>query len=147
MAIAFMNVFDANVVNNIREFIPLNNITICVLHQTDERQLDSDEYEFVVPVGTTVGKIKEKLLATEFREYGWLASDMILDTLNDDDDELPFDDMTIITFLDEDKLDKDMILHLTLQGCEDGQIYKHYDEEDSEEEDSEEEDSEAEERE
>ena len=134
MAIAFMNVFDANVVNNIREFIPLNNIKICVLHQFEERQLDSDEYEFVVPVGTTVGEIKEKLLATEFREYGWLASDMILDTL--DDDELPFEDMTIITFLDEDKLNKDMILHLTLQGCEYdlGQMYKHYDEEDSEEE-------------
>ena len=46
MSIALMNVFDANVVQNIWEFIPIPDITIKVLHQNHPMQLEPDRYVF-----------------------------------------------------------------------------------------------------
>ena len=58
MRIALMNIFDANVVQNIWEFIPPPDITIKVMHEN--HYVAPDEYIFVFPVGTTVGEVKEK---------------------------------------------------------------------------------------
>ena len=40
--------------------------------------LEEDEYIFTVPVGTTLGEIKQKLLDTKFRKFGWLHDELIL---------------------------------------------------------------------
>ena len=93
-----MNVFDASAVQHIWEFAPLPDITIKVLHEKHPL-LDPDEYLFVVPVGTTVGEIKEKLLARKFRKFGWLRIELKLwacrphEELADDDD---FEDDTTV---------------------------------------------------
>ena len=78
MAMAFMNVFDANVVQNIREFIPLPDITIRVLHENHPMALECNVYIYVVRTGTTVAGIKKKLLDARFRKFGWLPDEMTL---------------------------------------------------------------------
>ena len=78
MAIAFMNIFNVNVVHNIWEHIPLEDISIKVLHQTHACQLEPDEYCFEVPIGTTVRELKERLLDVEFRKFEWLPDEMVI---------------------------------------------------------------------
>ena len=65
-----MNIFDVSVVNKIWEFVPLDDITIRVLHRNHAMQLEEDEYIFTVPVRTTLGEIKEKRLDAEFKKFG-----------------------------------------------------------------------------
>ena len=78
MSIAFMSIFDVHVIDRIWEFGPLDDITIRVLHRNHAMQLEEDEYIFTVPVGTTLGEIKEKLLDAEFRKFGWLHDELML---------------------------------------------------------------------
>ena len=75
---AFVNVFDANVVQNIWEFIPLPDITIRVLHENHPMALECEAYIYVVRTGTTVAEIKKKLLDAKFRKFGWLPDEMTL---------------------------------------------------------------------
>jgi hypothetical protein len=72
MSIAFMSIFDVHVIDRIWQFGPLDDITIRVLHRNNAMQLEEDEYILKVPVGATLGEIKEKLLDAEFRKFGWL---------------------------------------------------------------------------
>ena len=51
-----------DVVYHIWEVVPIEDITVKVLHLSHACQLELDEYCFEVPVGTTVAEIKEKLL-------------------------------------------------------------------------------------
>ena len=115
---AFMNVFDANVVKNIREFIPLPEITIRVLHENHPLALDVYVYIYVVPTGTTVAEIKKKLLDAKFRKFGWLPDEMTL--------------RWGFTYLNDlFELDDDAILKLNLHP----RIYDGDDDEESEEDD------------
>ena len=75
---ALMSIFDVNVIDRIWEFGPLDDITIRVLHRNHAMQLDEDEYLFMVPVRTTLGKIKETLLDAEFRKFGRLHDELML---------------------------------------------------------------------
>ena len=101
MAMAFMNVFDANVVKNIWELMPLPDITIKVIDES--HYVASNEHIFVVSVGTTASEIKEKLLDTGLRKFGWIATDMLLEEYTTD------------WFVAQDELNRDMTLWLTLR--------------------------------
>ena len=57
MTMALMNIFDVCVVYKIWELVPLDDITIRVLHMNHAMSLEEDEYIFTVPVGTTLGEI------------------------------------------------------------------------------------------
>ena len=58
MALDFMHMFDVNVVHNIWELVPLEDITVKVLHESHARQLEPDEYCFEVPIGSTARDLK-----------------------------------------------------------------------------------------
>ena len=100
---AFMNIFDVDVVREIWEFAPLDDITIRVLHRNHAMQREEDEYILMVPIGTMLGEIKEKLLDTEFRNFGLLHDELMLwerarkhIELSDNDD---FEDATTLCLL------------------------------------------------
>ena len=78
MSKAFMSIFDVHVIDRIWEFGPLDDISIRVLRRNHAMQLEEDEYIFTVPIGTTLGEIKEKLLDAEFRRCGWLHDELVL---------------------------------------------------------------------
>ena len=65
-------------VHNVCERVPLEDIAVKVLHQSHACQLEPDEYCFEVPMGTTVGELKERLLDAEFRKLGWNADEMVM---------------------------------------------------------------------
>ena len=67
---ALMNIFDVSVVCKIWGFVPVDGITIKVMHMNHAMSLEEDEYIFTVPVGTTLGEIKQKLLDTKFKKFG-----------------------------------------------------------------------------
>ena len=60
MSIAFMGIFDVNVIDRIWEFGPLDDISIRVLHRNHPMQLEAGEYSFTVPIGTSLKEIKQK---------------------------------------------------------------------------------------
>ena len=64
---ALMNIFDVNVIGRIWEFGPLDDISIRALHLNHPMQVEEGEYRLTVPIGTTLGKIKQKLLGAKFR--------------------------------------------------------------------------------
>ena len=66
-----------DVVYHIWEVVPIEDITVKVLHLSHACQLELDEYCFEVLVGTTVAEIKEKLLDVYFRRFCWLADDEV----------------------------------------------------------------------
>ena len=78
MSIAFIGTLDVRVIDRIWEFGPLDDITIRALHMNHAMQLEEDEYIFTVPVGTTLGERKQKLLDAEFRKFGWLHDELPL---------------------------------------------------------------------
>ena len=78
MTMALMNLLDVSAVCKIWEFVPLDDINIRVMHMNHAMSLEEDEYIFTVPVGTTLGEIKEKLLDAKFRESTWLHDELLL---------------------------------------------------------------------
>ena len=60
------------------EFVPLGDITIRVVHVNHAMVLEEDEYILTVPVRTTLGERKQKLLDAEFRKFGWLHDELML---------------------------------------------------------------------
>ena len=67
MTVALMKIFDVSVVYKIWEFVPLGDITIRVMHMNHAMSLEEDKSIFTVPVGTTLGEVKQKQLDTMFR--------------------------------------------------------------------------------
>ena len=95
----------------------LDDISIRVLHRNHPMQLEEDECMFTVPIGTTLGEIKRKALDVKFREFGWLANEMLL-----------WESMcSCVELTDNDDFEDDTTLHLNL-------MHKHYCKEESEEE-------------
>ena len=78
MDIALLNRFNADVVSKVWGMVPLQDITVKVMHLSRACQLESDEYYFGVPVGPTVAEIKGRLLDAEFRQFNWLADEMVM---------------------------------------------------------------------
>ena len=72
MSIAFISIFDVHAIDRIWQFVPLDDITISVLHRNHAMQLEEDEYIFTVPVRTTLGEMKERILDAKFKEVRWL---------------------------------------------------------------------------
>ena len=93
MTLAFANIFDLNVVRRIQEFKPLDDITIRVRwhYNTDDPE-DYFQFVFVVPVGTTVGEIKDKLLDAEFAKGWWCYDELELYEQFDPDTDINDDD-------------------------------------------------------
>ena len=75
---ASMNIFDVSVVYKIWEFVPLDDITIRVMHMNHAMSLWEDECIDTIPVGKTSGEMKQKVLDTKFRKFGWLHDELIL---------------------------------------------------------------------
>jgi len=122
-----MSIFDVNVIGRIREFVPLDDISIRVLHLNHPMQPAKDECIFTIPIGTTLGKIKQKLVDAKFKRLGWLDDEMLL-----------WEKMRpCVELTDNGDFEDDTTLHLNL-------VNKHYSKEESEEEVSEEEVSEEE---
>ena len=78
MTMALTNIFDVSVVYKIWEFVPLDDITVRILHRNHAMKLEEDECILTVPVGTTLGEIKQKRLDAEFRKFGWLHDELLL---------------------------------------------------------------------
>ena len=73
-----MHIFDVSVVYKIWEFVPLDDISIRVLRRNHPMQLEEGEYIFTVPIGTTLGEIKQTLVYAKFKEFGWLDDELLL---------------------------------------------------------------------
>jgi hypothetical protein len=71
-----MSIFDVNMVDKIWEFVPFDDISIRVLHLNHPMQLEEDEYRFTVPIGTTLGDVKQKVLDAKFRRVGWVHDEL-----------------------------------------------------------------------
>ena len=56
MCIALLNLLNVDVLNKIKELVPIEDITVKVLHLSHACQLELDEYCFEVLVGTTVAR-------------------------------------------------------------------------------------------
>ena len=93
MTLAFANIFDLNVVRRIQEFKPLDDVTIRVRwHYNTDDPKDYIQFVFVVPVGTTVGEIKDKLLDAEFAKGWWFYDELELYEQVDPDTDINDDD-------------------------------------------------------
>ena len=73
-----MNIFDVNVVYRIWEFIPLDDMTIRVMHMSHAMSLAEDESICTVLVAKILGETKQKLLDVKFRKFGWLQDELLL---------------------------------------------------------------------
>ena len=73
MSIALLTLCNVDVVDKSKEMVPLEDITISVLHWGHDCELEFDQYCFDVIVGTTVAEIKEKLLDAKFYTL-WMVS-------------------------------------------------------------------------
>ena len=71
MSIALMHVLPLDVIDRIFDMGPLDQITITIIHDQHFCALKPDEYIYKVPIGTTLGEIKEMLLKDGFEAKGW----------------------------------------------------------------------------
>ena len=71
MSIALMHVLPLDVIDRIFDMGPLDQITITIIHDQHFCALKPDEYIYKVPIGTTLGEIKEMLLKDRFEAKGW----------------------------------------------------------------------------
>ena len=70
MSIALMPLLPLDVIDRIFDMRPLDQIQITIIHDQDFC-LKPDEYTYTVPIGTTLGQIKEMLLKDSFEMKGW----------------------------------------------------------------------------
>ena len=70
MSIALMHVLPIDVIDRIFDMRPLDQITITIIHD-QHFCLNPDEYTYKVPIGVTVGEIKEMFLKDSFEAKGW----------------------------------------------------------------------------
>ena len=71
MSLALMHVLPLDVIDRIFDMGPLDQIQITILHDQHFCALKPDEYIYKVPIGTTLGEIKEMLLKDRFEAKGW----------------------------------------------------------------------------
>jgi len=53
-------------------------VHIKVNHEKHFCSLDPDEYTYILPYGTTIYELKQKLLYDEFEKFGWESDELIL---------------------------------------------------------------------
>ena len=66
-----MHVLPLDVIDRIFDMGPLDQITITIIRDQHFCALKPDEYIYKVPIGTTLGEIKEMLLKERFEAKGW----------------------------------------------------------------------------
>ena len=72
MSIAFMRIFDVNVIQRIWDFGPSDDITIRVLHRNHAMQLEEGEYIFTVPIGATLERNEAESIRCKVQR-NWMA--------------------------------------------------------------------------
>ena len=77
MSIALMHVLPIDVIDRIFDMRPLDQITITIIHD-QHFCLKPDEYIYKVPIGTTLGEIKEMLLKDRFEAKGWEYDELLI---------------------------------------------------------------------
>ena len=70
MSIALVPLLPVDLIDRIFDMRPLDQIQITIIHDQDFC-LKPDEYTYPVPIGTTLGQIKEMLLKDSFEMKGW----------------------------------------------------------------------------
>ena len=77
MSIALMHVLPIDVIDRIFDMGPLDQIQITIIHD-QHFCLKPDEYIYKVPIGTTLGEIKEMLLKDGFEAKGWNYDELLI---------------------------------------------------------------------
>ena len=77
MSIALMHVLPIDVIDRIFDMGPLDQFQITIIHD-QHFCLKPDEYIYKVPIGTTLGEIKEMLLKDRFEAKGWNYDELLI---------------------------------------------------------------------
>ena len=92
MSIALIPVLPNNVLDKVFEYLPPNDVHIKVYHEKHWCALEPSEYTYILPYGTTIYELKQKLLYADLEKYGWESDELNLFTCPrveyDDDYEL-----------------------------------------------------------
>ena len=78
MIIALIPVLPNQVLDKIIDYLPPNDVHIKVYHDKHFCQLEPSEYTYILPYGTTIYELKQKLLYDEFEKYGWDSDELII---------------------------------------------------------------------
>ena len=78
MSIALIPVLPNNVLDKVFEYIPPKDVHVKVYHEKHFCQLEPSEYIYILPYGTTIYELKQKLLYDEFEKFGWESDELIL---------------------------------------------------------------------
>ena len=78
MSIALIPVLPNNVLDKVFEYLPPNDVHVKVYHEKHWCALEPSEYTYILPYGTTIYELKQKLLYDEFEKYGWESDELIL---------------------------------------------------------------------
>ena len=78
MSIALMHVLPLDVIDRMFDMGPLDQIQITIIHDQHFCALKPDEYIYKVPIGTTLGEIKEMLLEDRFEAKGLEYDELLI---------------------------------------------------------------------
>ena len=78
MSIALIPVLPNNVLDKVFEYLPPNDVHSKVYREKHWCALEPSEYTYILPYGTTIYELKQKLLYDEFEKYGWESDELIL---------------------------------------------------------------------
>jgi len=78
MSIALIPVLPNNVLDKVFEYLPPKDVHVKVYHEKHWCALEPSEYTYILPYGTTIYELKQKLLYDEFEKYGWESDELIL---------------------------------------------------------------------
>ena len=78
MSIALIPVLPNNVLDKVFEYLPPKDVHVKVYHEKHWCALEPSEYTYILPYGTTIYELKQKLLYDEFEKYGWDSDELII---------------------------------------------------------------------
>ena len=78
MSIALIHLLPVELIDRIFYMGPLDQIQITIIHDQHFCALNPDNYTYTVPVGTTLGEMKEMLLKDMFEAKGWNYEELML---------------------------------------------------------------------
>ena len=78
MSIALIPVLPSNVLDKVFEYLPPSDVHVKVYHEKHWCALEPSEYTYILPYGTTIYELKQKLLYDEFEKYGWDSDELII---------------------------------------------------------------------
>ena len=101
MSIALIPLLPNNVLDKVWEYLPPKDVHVNVNHDKHSCLWPS-EYTYILPYGTTIYELKQKLLYDEFEKFGW------------DSDELMLMESPCVILEDDYELNDDYMLKLQL---------------------------------